>query len=110
MRALFLAILLLGVAILPGGDERKPPSKKAPRVRAPRTLNPKVVRTLVERETGGYVVSVRQIPLNGATGGWEAMVHMPKAAEGLRCIVDNDSHMVVRRERIPNPPRSIRNR
>jgi hypothetical protein len=60
-------------------------------------------RTIAERNTGGIAVSARCIPLNGATGGWEVDVHMPGEERGWRCIVDNDTHMVHTKTRIPNP-------
>lgn len=61
-------------------------------------------KAISEAATGGKAVSARPVPLNGATGGWEVDVHMPKEARGWRCIVDNDSHMVFTKDRIPNPP------
>jgi hypothetical protein len=60
-------------------------------------------KAIAERKTGGIAVSARRIPLNGATGGWEVDVHMPRDEQGWRCIVDRDSHGVRSRTRIPNP-------
>jgi hypothetical protein len=67
-------------------------------------------KAIAEQHTGGIAVSARRIPLNGATGGWEVDVHMPGEARGWRCTVDNDTHMVHTKTRIPNPkaPKSRR--
>lgn len=64
----------------------------------------KEAKTIAEQETRGSAVSAHRIPLNGATCGWEVEVHMPGEDRGWRCIIDCDSRMVFRRERIPNPP------
>lgn len=60
-------------------------------------------KAIAERETARRAVSARQIPLNGASGGWEAEVHMPKEDCGWRCIIDAATHMVYTKDRIPNP-------
>ena len=60
-------------------------------------------KAIAEQETSGIAVSARRIALNGATGGWEVDVHMPKEDRGWRCIVDNNTHAVFRRDRISNP-------
>jgi len=60
-------------------------------------------RAIAERDTGGIAVSARPVPLNGATGGWQVDVHMPGEERGWRCIVDNDTHRVFTKTRIPNP-------
>jgi len=60
-------------------------------------------KAIAERETGGQAVSATRVHLNGASGGWEVDVHMPREDRGWRCIVDCDTHMVHSRDRIPNP-------
>ncbi len=60
-------------------------------------------KAIAEQETSGIAVSARRIHLNGATGGWEVDVHMPREARGWHCIVDNDTHAVFTKDRIPNP-------
>lgn len=67
-------------------------------------------KAIAERNTGGIAVSARCVPLNGATGGWEVDIHMPRETRGWRCIVDNDTHAVFNKTRIPNPrpPKSRR--
>lgn len=60
-------------------------------------------KRIAEQETGGRAVSASRIPLNGATGGWEVDVHMPKEARGWRCVIDADTHMVYTKSRIENP-------
>ena len=66
---------------------------------------PHQAKAIAEQHTGGLAVSARPVPLNGATGGWEVDVHMPKEQRGWRCIVDRDSHTVFSKTRIANPPR-----
>lgn len=60
-------------------------------------------KAIAERETGGRAVSARRIQLNGASGGWEVEVHMPKEERGWRCVIDADTHLVYTKDRIPNP-------
>lgn len=60
-------------------------------------------KAIAERETGGKAVSVRRIPLNGASGGWEVDLRMPGEARGWRCIIDSDTHMVHSKTRIDQP-------
>ena len=64
----------------------------------------KDAKAIAEQETGGIAVSARRIPLNGASGGWEVDVHMPKETLGWRCVIDSDTRMVHTKSRIPNPP------
>jgi len=66
--------------------------------------SPREAKAIAERETSGIAVSAQRIHLNGASGGWEVEVHMPREDRGWRCIVDCDTHMVRSRDRIPNPP------
>jgi len=63
----------------------------------------KEAKTIAEQETQGLATSARRIALNGATGGWEVVVHMPGEPRGWRCVVDNDTHTVFTKTRIPNP-------
>lgn len=63
----------------------------------------KEAKAIAEQETGGTAVSARRISLNAASGGWEVEVHMPKEDRGWRCVVDNDTHLLRSKERIPNP-------
>ena len=63
----------------------------------------KEAKTIAEQETQGLATSARRIPLNGATGGWEVVVHMPGEPRGWRCVVDCDTHAVFTKTRIPNP-------
>ena len=65
-------------------------------------------KAIAEQATGGLAVSARRIPLNGASGGWEVDVHMPREERGWRCIVDADTRSVHTTDRIPNPPRGHR--
>ena len=51
----------------------------------------------------GRAVSANRIPLNGASGGWEVDVHMPKDSRGWRCIIDADTRTVYTKTRIDNP-------
>ncbi len=60
-------------------------------------------KRIAEQETGGRAVSAHRIPLNGATGGWEVEVHMPKEVRGWRCVIDSDTHAVHTKTRIENP-------
>lgn len=66
-------------------------------------VSQKDAKAIAARDTGGIAVSAREIPLNGASGGWEVDVHMPNEAKGWRCVIDDDTRMVHTKERIPNP-------
>lgn len=100
--ALALAVGLVSATPLPAR------SVASQRPRAHRQGGPvhsaREAKAICEQETGGSAVSAHRIPLNGATGGWEVDLHMPKENQGWRCIVDNDTHMVRTKTRIPNPP------
>jgi len=63
----------------------------------------KEAKTIVEQETHGLATSARKVALNGATGGWEVLVHMPGETRGWQCVVDCDTHTVFTKARIPNP-------
>jgi hypothetical protein len=60
----------------------------------------KEAKAIAEQETGGKAVSARRVPLNGASGGWEVDVRMPKGAKGWRCVIDSDTRMVTTKTRI----------
>ena len=93
-----VALMLLPVCVLQAGTRR--PSRK----HASGTVHTaKEAKEIAERETGGQAVSARRIPLNGASGGWEVDVHMPREDRGWRCVVDDDTHMVFTKTHIPNP-------
>ncbi len=96
MRLRALPLLLLPALALSAGGHRH---RAAGTVRTA-----KEAKAIAERETGGTAVSARQIPLNGASGGWEVDLHMPNDEKGLRCVIDDDTHMVHTRTRIDNPP------
>lgn len=63
----------------------------------------KEAKAIAEQETGGRATSARRVHLNGASGGWEVDVHMPKEAQGWRCQIDADTHLVHTKSRIPQP-------
>jgi hypothetical protein len=93
---------LLAAALLAGPSFA---ADKQPRVRVLTVHSAKEAKAIAERETGGSAVSAKKIPLNGATGGWEVDVHMPKEDRGWRCIVDSDTRSLRTKDRIPNPQR-----
>lgn len=96
-----LAALLLVPSILLVASDGAPkkPSRKGGPVGSTREA-----KAIAEQETGGKALSARRIPLNGASGGWEVDVHMPRESQGWRCIIDADTHSVHTKDRIPNPP------
>ena len=57
-------------------------------------------KAIAEQETGGKAVSARRIPLNGASGGWEVEVRMPREEKGWRCVIDSDTRSVHTKTRI----------
>jgi hypothetical protein len=63
----------------------------------------KEAKSIAEQETRGLAVSARKIQLNGATCGWEVVLHMAGEARGWRCVVDCDTRAVFTKTRIPNP-------
>ena len=63
----------------------------------------KEAKAIAEQETHGQALGAKKIYLNGATGGWEVLIHMPGESRGWRCIVDCDTHAVFTKTRIPNP-------
>ena len=93
MRVRLLALLIVPALVLSaGGRHRRGP-----------LVNAKDAKAIAARETGGEAVSAKEVPLNGASGGWEVDVRMPKESQGWRCIIDDDSRMVSTKTRIPNP-------
>ncbi len=91
-----LALLPLGA--LTTGTPKPPRIRHEGPVRTARDA-----KAIAERETGGVAVSARQVRLNGASGGWEVDVRMPKEDRGWRCTVDSDTRQVHTKDRIPNP-------
>jgi hypothetical protein len=63
----------------------------------------KDAKTIAEQDTRGLALSAHKIYLNGATCGWEVLIHMPREARGWRCVVDCDTRSVFTKTRIPNP-------
>ena len=45
--------------------------------------------------------------MNGATGAWGVLVHMPNQDQGWRVFIDRDNGKVRKKERCPNPPSKI---
>lgn len=92
------ALFLVPALLLAGGQKPRAPRRAGP------VNSAKEAKAIAERETGGQAVSARRVHLNGATGGWEVDVHMPKENRGWRCTIDADTHAVYTKDRIPNPP------
>ena len=63
----------------------------------------KQAKAIAEQETGGKAISARRVPLNGASGGWEVDVRMPREDKGWRCIIDADARTVHTKTRIDQP-------
>lgn len=97
MRILALLLVPALVAAAPVGGPRHRRHRIGPMDKA-------MAKAIAETETSGIAVSARRIRLNGATGGWEVDVHMPREDRGWRCIIDADTRQVHRRTRIENPP------
>jgi len=91
-------LLVPSLVLVAGGTQHKKQSRRGGPVGSA-----KEAKAIAEQETGGNAVSARRIPLNGASGGWEVEVHMPKEDRGWRCIIDADTHGVYTKDRIPNP-------
>jgi hypothetical protein len=74
---------------------------------APRSGGPvrtaREAKVIAEQETRGLALSARKVYLNGATCGWEVVIHMPGEARGWQCMVDCDTRAVFTKTRIPNP-------
>ncbi len=93
------ALLLVPCLVLvAGGNQSKRSSHRGGLVNSA-----KDAKVIAEQETGGVAVSAQRIRLNGASGGWEVDVRMPRGEKGWRCIIDADTRMVHRKDRIPNP-------
>ncbi|HJW33719.1 MAG TPA: PepSY domain-containing protein [Holophagaceae bacterium] len=92
-----LPLLLLPALVLPASAGKPRKRSSGPVTTA------KEAKRIAEQETGGRAVTANRIPLNGATGGWEVDVHMPKESRGWRCVIDADTHMVHTKTRIDNP-------
>ena len=98
MRVTPLALALLVPAIVLATGTTKPRKRVSGPVKSA-----KEAKAIAEQETGGKATSARRIPLNGASGGWEVDVRMPKEARGWRCIIDSDTRMVATKTRIDQP-------
>jgi hypothetical protein len=70
-----------------------------------RVRSSKEAKAIAEQDTGGKATSARRVPLNGASGGWEVDVRMPREDKGWRCIIDVDTRMVHSKSRIDQPGR-----
>jgi hypothetical protein len=92
-----LAVLLLVPSLMLSAGTRHTKRRGGP------VNSAKEAKAIAEQATSGIAVSARRIQLNAASGGWEVDVHMPKEERGWRCIIDNDTHMVHTKDRIPNP-------
>ena len=95
MKSRLAALLILPALALSAGGHRH--RRSGPLVSA------KDAKAIAARETGGEAVSAKEVPLDGASGGWEVDVRMPKESQGWRCVIDDDSRMVMTKTRIPNP-------
>ncbi|MBI4911941.1 MAG: hypothetical protein HY823_04320 [Acidobacteria bacterium] len=100
----FSAAALFGLSLLLFHPSAEAAGKRNSRPRAASARTEAGAKRIAESETGGTAVSARRIHLNGATCGWEVLVHMPREDRGWRCIVDCDAPNLHSRERIPNPP------
>ncbi|MFN7957157.1 MAG: PepSY domain-containing protein [Holophagaceae bacterium] len=98
MHSRSLALALLVPSLVLSASTPKPKKPGSGLVRSA-----KEAKTIAERDTGGKAVSARRIPLNGASGGWEVEVHMPREDKGWRCIIDADTRMVHSKTRIDQP-------
>src|SRR5664279_525020 len=98
MRVASLAMALLVPAIVLATGTTKPRKRTSGPVRSANQA-----KAIAEQETGGKAISARRIPLNGASGGWEVDVRMPKEAKGWRCIIDSGTRMVATKTRIDQP-------
>lgn len=92
-----LTCLLLPALVLSAGTGQRHKRTGGP------VTSSKEAKRIAEQETGGRAVSANRIPLNGASGGWEVDVHMPKDSRGWRCIIDADTRTVYTKTRIDNP-------
>ena len=95
MRVHPLALALLVPAIVLSARTTKPRKHASGPIKSA-----KEAKAIAEQETGGVATSARRIPLNGASGGWEVDVRMPREDKGWRCIIDSDTRMVHSKTRI----------
>lgn len=123
-RLLQLAALALGLSLPLGAqavgrsepERPKPQQDTRPQRRPHPCPTPDPAMTLAEAEavaegtTGGWAYSSRRIDLNGATGGFEVLIHMPDREKGWRVIIDRDTRNVRDKYPIPNPPKPDRRR
>lgn len=98
MRARPLALALLVPAILFAAGTTKSRKHASGPIRSA-----KEAKAIAEQDTGGRAASARRIPLNGASGGWEVDVRMPREDKGWRCVIDSDTRMVHSKTRIDQP-------
>jgi len=98
MRTASLALALFVPALVLSAGTTKPKKPASGLIRSA-----KEAKAIAERETGGKATSARRIPLNGASGGWEVEVRMPREDKGWRCIIDADTRMVHSKTRIDQP-------
>ena len=96
MRLRTLALALLVPALVLAAA--KPKKRNSGQVRSA-----KEAKAIAEQDTGGKATSARRIPLNGASGGWEVEVRMPREAKGWRCTIDSDTRTVHSKTRIDQP-------
>ena len=94
MRSLALALLVPALVLAAA----KPKKHTSGQVRSA-----KEAKAIAEQDTGGKATSARRIPLNGASGGWEVEVRMPREAKGWRCTIDSDTRTVHSKTRIDQP-------
>jgi hypothetical protein len=98
MRTASLALALLVPALVLATGTAKPRKRASGPVKSV-----KEAKAIAEQETGGKATSARRVPLDGSSGGWEVTVRMPKEAQGWRCVIDADTHMVATKTRIDQP-------
>jgi hypothetical protein len=98
MRTASLALALLVPALVLAMGTTKPRKHGSGPVKSA-----KEAKAIAEQETGGKATSARRVPLNGASGGWEVDVRMPREAKGWRCIIDVDTRMIASKTRIDQP-------
>lgn len=98
MRLPLLATLLLVPALV-----LQAATPKATRRGSGPVKSAKEAKAIAEQETGGRATSARRVHLNGASGGWEVEVHMPRESQGWRCVIDADTHLIHTKSRIPQP-------
>ena len=96
MRVHPLALALIVPALVLSAATAKPSSSGL-------VKSAKQAKAIAEQDTGGKATSARRIPLNGASGGWEVEVRMPREDKGWRCIIDADTRTVHTKTHIDQP-------